>query len=164
LWPQVRAHIPNAQLVLVGTGEDRERLMQLPKAHMPGDHILFTGWVNDRTLHEIYRRVALFVLPSSGEGFGLVLLEAMQHQLPCIASRTDATREVVRDGESGFLVDPADGDEICRRIVELLRDPALREKFGRAGAHLAATYFGYEAFRGRLSTALAPLYRERERR
>ena len=66
--------------------------------------MLFTGWVNEETLAAVYGRVAVYAMPSDGEGFGLVFLEAMKHRLPCIASTTDATREMVVDGQTGFLV------------------------------------------------------------
>jgi len=158
-WPHVRKYVPDAQLVLVGRGDDRDRLMRLAAEQRANDTIFFAGWVNDATLAEIYRRVSAFALPSHGEGFGLVLIEAMRHALPCVASYSDATREIVVDGETGFLVDHDDGDAICRALVKLLNDPAIRERFGRAGSDRVATLFSFEAFRARFLSAIEPLLR-----
>jgi len=156
-WPHVRRHVPDAQLVVVGRGDDGDRLMSLAARQTTDDTIYFTGWVNDATLAEIYRRATVFALPSDGEGFGLVLIEAMRHGLPCVASHSDATREIVADGETGFLVDHDKGDDICRAIVSLLNDRAMRERFGRAGSDRVTAVFSFEAFRARFLSAIEPL-------
>jgi phosphatidylinositol alpha-1,6-mannosyltransferase len=157
IWPHVRRHVPDAQLVLVSRGDDRDRLMRLAAGQSADDTIFFTGWVNDATLGAIYRRAKVFALPSHGEGFGLVLIEAMRHALPCVASHSDATREIVVDGETGFLVDHDNGDDICGAIVKLLNDPAMRERFGRAGSDRVTTLFSFEAFKARFLSAIEPL-------
>jgi glycosyltransferase involved in cell wall biosynthesis len=156
-WPNVRMHVPDAQLVVVGRGDDRDRLIRLASDQKAPDSILFTGWLNDATLTEIYRRSRVFAIPSDGEGFGLVLIEAMKHALPCVASHSDATREIVVDGDTGILVDHDNGDDICRAIVTLLNDAAMQERFGRAGSDRVMALFSFDAFRARFLRAIGPL-------
>jgi phosphatidyl-myo-inositol dimannoside synthase len=158
-WPSIKMQVPDAQLVVVGRGDDLRRLRGLADGTGHRQSIIFTGWVNDLTLHEVYRRAAVFAMPSNGEGFGLVFLEAMKRRLPCIASSTDASREIVVDGETGFLVDQSDGDQICHTITRLLKDPFLRKRFGSAGFERVNTHFSYERFKGRISLAVGLLLR-----
>ncbi len=158
-WPAIQAHVPAAKLVVVGRGDDVPRLKQLATNSGCGDAILFAEWVNDATLDEIYRRAAVFAMPSNGEGFGLVYLEAMKRSLPCIASSTDASREVVVDGTTGFLVDQSNRAQIVDRISRLLQDPDLRARFGAAGYERVHGYFSFGKFRERLLPLLKPLLR-----
>ena len=119
--------------------------------------MLFTGWVSEATLAAIYQKVAAYAMPSNGEGFGLVFLEAMKYRLACIASSTDASREVVVDHETGFLVDQADQTQLVDRLVRLLNDPALRRRMGDAGFQRLHEHFTFAQFEQQLIRAIAPL-------
>lgn len=156
-WPEVVKQVPDAQLVIVGRGDDLELLKTKVRDAGMESRILFTGWVSEATLAAIYQRVAVFAMPSNGEGFGLVFLEAMKRSLPCIASSTDASRDIVVDGETGFLVNQADEPLLVRRIVSLLTDPGLRRKLGAAGFRRFEDCFSFEQFEERLVRALQPL-------
>ena len=156
-WPEVARQMPGAQLVIVGRGDDLPLLKaKAREAGCAGD-ILFTGWVNEETLAAIYQRVAVYAMPSNAEGFGLVYLEAMKHRLPCIASTTDASGEVVAEGETGFLVDPPDERMLAGRIVALLADPALRRRMGEAGYQRLLRNFSFEQFENRFAPVLERL-------
>lgn len=153
-WPAVVAAIPDAQLVIVGEGDDRQRLEE--KAHAAGvtAHTVFTGFVDDAVLDGLFARAALFALPSRGEGFGLVYLEAMQHGLPCIGSTHDAAAEVIEDGVTGRLVDQADIAGLARTLVTLLGEPALRARMGEAGRRRVHERFGLPRFERQLTSLL----------
>ena len=157
VWPSVKTRVPDARLVIVGRGDDKPRLQNLARQTGHGESILFTDWVDDATLSEIYRRAAVFAMPSKGEGFGLVFLEAMKYRLPCIASLHDASREIVSDGQTGFLVDQADADQLSRSIATLLIDRNLRLAMGAAGFQRLASHFSFTQFKRRIITCLEPL-------
>jgi phosphatidylinositol alpha-1,6-mannosyltransferase len=140
-WPHVLSAIPEAELVVVGDGDDAARLRA--KA---GRGITFTGFVHRATLNQLYADAALFAMPSRGEGFGLVYLEAMAHGLPCIGSIHDAAAEVIDHGKTGLLVDLSDREALGRAIVCLLRDPGLRLGMGRAGLERLEQHFTFERF------------------
>jgi phosphatidyl-myo-inositol dimannoside synthase len=153
-WPSVRARVPDAELWIVGGGNDRARLEERARALGVGDAVRFLGRVSDAELCDLYRRAALFAMPSCQEGFGLVYAEAMWHGLPCIGSTADAAREVIADGDTGLLVPYGDVAAIGSAVVALLTDPARAEAMGRAGMRRARERFSYERFRRDLLTAL----------
>ncbi len=155
-WPQVRSAVPDAQLIIVGMGDDTPRLKAAATETGFGDAILFTGRVSDATLDMLYARAGVFAMPGRGEGFGLVYLEAMRHGLACVASIHDGSREVVEHGKTGFLVDQDNVAELGRVLIELLQNQILRKKMGDAGVERLKTYFSFDQFRARLAQALAP--------
>lgn len=156
-WPSLKAGVPDAQLVIVGRGDDMERLSVKARNTGLGDSILFTGQVNDGTLEGIYRRAAVFAMPSRGEGFGLVYLEAMQHRLPCVGSIHDAAAEVVEHGVTGWLVNQDDKAGLVEALAGLLQNPSRRREMGEAGFERLQKLFSFEQFRGRILRALKPL-------
>ena len=149
-WPSVLSRIPDAKLIVVGDGDDRERLMNKASASGAGSQIEFLGYVGADRLDALYRGAALFALPSRGEGFGLVYLEAMSRGLACVGSIHDAACEVIADGVTGRLVDQNDVAGLAGVITSLLLDPSLRRQMGDAGTRRAQTEFTFERFRDRM--------------
>ena len=96
----------------------------------------------------------MFAMPSRGEGFGLVYLEAMTYGLPCIGATQDAAGEIIDDGVTGFLVDQADTADIADRIVMLLENEDLRRTMGDEGRRRLEREFSYEQFSRRLLTQI----------
>jgi glycosyltransferase involved in cell wall biosynthesis len=79
------------------------------------------------------------------EGFGFTVAEAMSSGVPVVASDRGSIPELVADGESGFVCDPATPDRFVERLVLLLGDSALRDKFGAAGRERTDRLFRWEA-------------------
>jgi phosphatidyl-myo-inositol dimannoside synthase len=156
-WPSVLDRVPDARLIVVGDGDDAPRLKQKAAALGINDHVLFTGFVSDAELQTMYPQAAVFAMPSRGEGFGLVYLEAMLHCLPCIGSVDDAARDVIEDGVTGFLIRQTDCRALADRIIRLLTDEALRRQLGRQGQERLHKEFSYERF----STTMADLMETR---
>ena len=126
--PAVLARVPEARLLLAGRGESEAELRALAKELGLGDAVEFLGHVPDDALPALYSRAAVFAMPSVYEGYGLVMLEAMASGLPVVAFRTGGAPELVRDGETGFLADPATlGD----RLARVLEDAAKARAMGR---------------------------------
>lgn len=154
-WPTVVAAVPAARLVIAGRGDDVPRLSAKAVALGVGDSVLFPGYVNEATLALAFERAALYAMPSAREGFGLVYLEAMRAGIPCIGSTTDAARDVIVDGRTGFLVDRADPGAVAAASVALLTNDDLRGRMGRAGRARFESGFTYEHFRDRLLPILS---------
>jgi glycosyltransferase involved in cell wall biosynthesis len=99
----------------------------------------------------------LVVLPSLAESFGFAALEAMSLGRPVVASRAGGLPEVVRDGDTGLLVDVGDAAGLARAMVALLRDPERAAALGAAGRERARGFScdrmlrGYEAVYGRIA-------------
>jgi len=147
-WPAVLQNVPDARLVFVGDGDDVDRLRS--KAAATTSRVTIAGFVSDTDLVAMYDAAAVFAMPSRGEGFGLVYLEAMSHRLPCIASTHDAASEIVQDGVTGFLVDQADPAMLADRIVRLLKDPDARRQMGQRGYQRLHAEYTYPRFASQL--------------
>jgi phosphatidylinositol alpha-1,6-mannosyltransferase len=146
-WPAVVRRVPGARLVIAGDGDDAPRLQRVAATAEVGPVVRFTGFLTRAELDEAYASAAMFALPSRGEGFGLVYLEAMAHGLACLGSVHDAASEVIADGETGVLVDPDDLDVLAGTIADLLESPARRRALGDAGQARVVQSFQYDRFR-----------------
>lgn len=153
-WPAVLAAAPRAHLLIVGDGDDRPRLQRLADRSGVGQAITLLGYVSVGALAGCYARASLFAMPSRGEGFGLVYLEAMSHGLACIGSRQDAAGEVICDGVTGVLVNQSDIAALAGAIVSLLGDAERSRAMGRAGQARVRSDFTVQAFQSRLFAAL----------
>lgn len=162
-WPAVIARIPTANLVVVGDGNDRPRLEHKARLIAGGQRIHFLGFAPAALLDACYQQASVFALPSRGEGFGLVYLEAMAHALPCIGSRQDAAGDVIVDGTTGHLVDQMDTAALGARIVQLLANERERQSMGEAGRRRLLTEFSEAAFGARLVAALEAAFDDNSR-
>jgi len=132
--------------------------------------VRFAGTVPDAELPEIYRRAQVFVLPSVhrtvygkhvaiSELLGLSVLEAMGSGTPVVCSRIGGVPEIVRDGETGFLVEPGNVEELRDRLATLLTDSALAERMGRAAREWVVERFTWQACAARCLEAYGELLR-----
>jgi phosphatidyl-myo-inositol dimannoside synthase len=154
VWPLVVAEVADARLVIVGDGDDRARLEADVRARGLNGQVTFSGFIPAEERRRQYERAALFAMPSRGEGFGLVYLEAMAHGLACLGSVHDAAGEIIVDGVTGRLVDVTRRDDLARAVIDLLRDDRRRRELGRLGRVRERDVFGYDRFSGRLNTLL----------
>lgn len=127
---------PDLHLYIIGhhvIDEYREyqgELQQLIRTKGLEPYVTFTGWQNDAL--EAVSLMDILVHPSLSEGFGRAVLEALALGKAVVASKVGGLREIIEDGENGFLVDPGDVQGLAEKISRLLRDKPLREAFGRA--------------------------------
>jgi glycosyltransferase involved in cell wall biosynthesis len=121
----------DACLCMVGDGPDRDQLER--RAHELGivRDTLFLGYQED--VAPFYAAFDALVLPSGNEGTPVSAIEALAAGRPVVATRVGGVPDVVREGEDGFLVEPGATDELADRLVQLARDPELRERMGRQG-------------------------------
>lgn len=157
-WSAVLAELPSAQLVIAGQGDDLTRLRSKAESLGIASSVLFLGFVTDGTLAALRERAALFALPSRGEGFGLVYLEAMRAGLACIGGASDAASDVIAHEETGLLVNPQNGRALSSAIVALLRAPERRAAYGAAGKRRFEREFTFERYCERLAPILADAF------
>jgi glycosyltransferase involved in cell wall biosynthesis len=123
LLPTLRQRIPEIAYLIVGHGNDRERLEHRVDELGLRDQVVFAGYVEETEKTAHYRLADAYVMPSRGEGFGIVYLEAMACGIPVVGSRVDGSREALRDGLLGLLVDPSQPAEIEQAIYKALDTP-----------------------------------------
>jgi phosphatidylinositol alpha-1,6-mannosyltransferase len=123
LLPKLTKETANVAYLVVGDGSDRRRLEEKAKSLGVDKYVVFTGYILESEKPDHYRLADVFVMPGRGEGFGIVYLEALACGVPVVASKVDASREAVRDGEFGVLVDPDDPHEVWMGIFKALDRP-----------------------------------------
>ncbi len=141
--PKLLPNHPQLTYVVMGEGTDRGRLEAKARSLGIADNVVFTGRVEEREKAEHYRLVDVFAMPSRGEGFGFVFLEALACGVPVVAGNDDGGREAVRDGMLGSLVDPRNPDDILRGIEEALAKP-------RGIVPAGLSYFSFDNFASRV--------------
>jgi phosphatidylinositol alpha-1,6-mannosyltransferase len=125
-----RARNVDIQLKIVGSGDEAPILQRRAAERNLNGSVVFTGSVSDQQLSDLYRECDIFALPSKGEGFGIVFLEAMRYGKPCIGGNHGGTPEVIEPGVTGFLVDYGDVATLTQRLIHLAADPAARLSMG----------------------------------
>ena len=146
VMPRLLMRQPGLAYVAAGDGSDRPRLEAKAKALGVGTKIVFPGRISEAEKGDLYRLADAYVMPSSGEGFGFVVLEALACGIPVVASTADGTQEAVRDGELGLLVDPKDQDALEAAILKALSQPKAIPP--------GLDYFSFANFERRLASAL----------
>ncbi len=176
--PVLGKQIENLAYLIVGDGDDRERLVAKAKSlglavlengtqghsaslasvrHPPGSsspapaaQVIFAGHIPESEKVDHYRLADAFVMPGWGEGFGIVYLEAMACGVPVLASKLDASQEAVRHGELGVLVNPKQSDELQAGVHAVLQ-------WDRTGLLPGVEYFSHARFVSRCHQILAQI-------
>jgi glycosyltransferase involved in cell wall biosynthesis len=164
---------PGVQLGIAGTsGHDTDlperEYPQLLRRMAANRQVSFLGPVTDDLLATLYRRASVLVLPSVqrtcygryiavSELLGLVVLEAMASGTPVVCSSIGGLPEVVRHGDTGFLVEPGNVAELRERLTEILRNPRLAARMGRCARELVLERFTWQACADRCLKAYAEL-------
>ena len=120
----------SGNLILVGPGDDRQRLVELAASRGIGDRVQFTGGVDNPA--DYLRAADIFVLPSLAEGMSNSLLEAMATALPCAVSGIGGNTDLIEDGATGRLVRDATPQAWSQALVDLLDDPTNAQRLGAA--------------------------------
>jgi len=153
--PELRRQFPGLRYVVVGDGDDRGWLERRARSLGLDDSVTFTGHLSRQELNGCYAACDVFVLPSNKEGFGIVYLEAMAHGKPVVAARAGGAPEVVRDAETGLLVEHGNQSALVGALAALLKDPGRRIRLGAAGCRRVQEQFTFELFRERLFQLLS---------
>ena len=118
--PPLIGVFPNLRYMIVGDGPDRKRLEIKAKTYGVSDCVVFTGQIPESEKVAHYNLADAYVMPSSGEGFGIVLIEAAACGIPIVGSSIDGSREALLNGRLGRLVRPGNRSELVAVVTELL--------------------------------------------
>lgn len=137
---RVRSLVPGVQFVLATSGEHagsaRIRdavLTRVKDLHLEGVVRLIEPWLDSRAMADEYARSTIYLSTSRAESFGLSVAESMLAGRAVVGTNVPGTRDLVVEGETGFLVPLDDADAAAERVIALLRQPALRRQLGSAG-------------------------------
>ena len=161
-WPQVRAAVGDAGLLLVGGGRRRVALENLAERLRVKSSVLFTGSVPSRDLPAYYEAGDVFAMPCRTrrrgldvEGFGIVYLEASASGLPVIAGDSGGAPDAVLAGQTGYVVDGTSAWAVARRVIELLCEPERALAMGQQGRRWVDAEWRWELVAERLECILA---------
>ncbi len=154
--PEVLKRYPDTRLYIIGTGPEQENLRKKSTELNITKAVHFLGNVRSEDILNYFYSADVFVLPSinkSGEteGLGVVLLEAMAAGCPVIGSNVGGIPDIIIDGETGFLVPEQNPRVLADRIIQILSDPGISEKFREKGYSRVSELFTWEKIAGRFS-------------
>ena len=156
--PAVKRVLPDVRYILGGRGPDRSRVLQLISELGVTDSVILAGYIPDYDLSSFYNLCDVFAMPSGGEGFGIVFLEALACGKPVIAGNTDGSVDAVLNGRLGVLVDPGNVDEISMALMQVLskRRPLQILKQPDALRSGVINAYGYKRFVERVREIIQP--------
>lgn len=138
-FADARRELPGLELEIAGRGPLEPALRALARELGVADAVRFLGHVTP--IQSAIEQAAAVVVPSMGEGFGMVALEAMERARPVIAAAIGGLGEIVRDGVTGVLVPPGEAEPLAAAIVRVAGDPELAREMGDAGRRRALARF-----------------------
>ncbi len=156
ILPELVSEIPNIVYLIIGSYDEveKKRLDELIKNKGVSDSVIFAGYVRDEELTSHYLLGDLFVMPSKGEGFGIVFIEAMACGLPVLAGNKDGSSEALDHGRLGTLVDPDNSEELLKAIKSLIINNKMSTESKLEKQKNAFDKFGFENFKKRLKAIL----------
>jgi glycosyltransferase involved in cell wall biosynthesis len=147
-----------ARLVIIGEGEERERLQHLVADLSIGSFVRFLGLRAD--VPEVLATCDLFTLPSIQEGLPIVILEALAAGKAVVASEVGAIPDVIRHGATGMLVPPGNVDALADALCLLIEDEEARQLLGQSGRKLVREAYDFERTVGQYDDLYQRVLRE----
>ncbi|HPP12013.1 MAG TPA: glycosyltransferase, partial [bacterium] len=151
---------PETKLLLVGEGILRRKLQTLAAAHKIRDRVIFAGLVPPEEIPEYVAAMDIVAHTSLREGLPRAVAQGLAGGKPVVAFDVDGARELVKDGQTGYLVPARDNNTLIARLLHLLKNPQAAEAMGQAGRRLIEELFPVE----KMVEKIEALYREALRR
>lgn len=157
---QLVAKYPQIKYLLAGKYDDVEkaRLDALIAEHSLQEHVIFTGYIKDEEVTKHYQLGDVFIMPSKGEGFGIVYIEAMACGRNVIAGNADGSKDALRNGELGVILDADNVDAIAIAIADKIDNKEKYDaNYAAALQQKVVQYFGFAAYKQKLKGILNPI-------
>nr|WP_304216783.1 glycosyltransferase [Fredinandcohnia onubensis] len=134
------------KLLIIGKGSQLQELQDLVKEYQMEDIVSFTGAVPHTEVPSYLNKLDIYCAPSTldSESFGVAIVEASASGIPVIVSNVGGLPEVVKDEETGFVVEPKNAKEIAAKLYELVMDEEKRERLGNQGRIYTQSLYDWE--------------------
>lgn len=143
LFKKVSIKHPDWKLNIIGDGMEKNNLLELASELKLGDKVVFHGYQNKDYINEQLLNSSIFVMTSHTESFGLVLIEAMSHGIPCLSYTSAQGANEIIDGEkNGYLISDRNEQEMIEKIDLLIENEKLRKKLGKEARNKSKEYSG----------------------
>jgi phosphatidylinositol alpha-1,6-mannosyltransferase len=123
VMPDLLQSVPDLVYVIAGDGSGRELLQKFAREQGLENNVKFIGRVSDADLPDLYRAAEVFIMPSTGEGFGISFLEAMRSGVTVVGGNGDGSMDPLRDGQAGYAVPCDDPGQLVEAIRSALEKP-----------------------------------------
>ena len=134
---------PDWKLDIIGDGPERTKMEEYILENNLSKNVTLHGFRNKDYIDDILHNSSIYLMTSFTESFGIVLIEAMSHGVPCVAfDSAEGARELIDHGENGFLVKDRDFSKYINRVFKLIDDKTLRETIGKNAYEEAKLYTG----------------------
>lgn len=140
----IKDQIPSVKLLIVGKGEEKENLVEMVNQFNLNEFVTFKQDLTDEDLIRNIKESEILVLPSTREGFGMVLAEANCCNKAVVTYASGGTVEVVENGYNGYLIESENITELQNKILELLENKELQKEFGKNGRRKVETEFDWD--------------------
>ena len=154
--PELLNIFPDLSVVMVGDGSLKGYLKKFAEELNISKHIQWLGF--QKNVHAYIDASDVMVIPSSAEGFGLVVLESWFHAKPVIAFDVPAINEIIDDGIDGILVSPFSQSKLLAAIIKILKDKNLSKQYGLSGQSKQSKLYDIETMTNRTMTVLNELH------
>ncbi|WP_321211766.1 glycosyltransferase family 4 protein [Methanothermobacter sp. DP] len=144
VFRSLSSEFPGLKLKIIGDGVERTRLKGMVDEYGISTRVSFHHNLSYREVISMIKGARVLVLPSTREGFGMVLAEANACSVPVVAYRSGGVVEVINDGENGFLVEPCDRDSLKEKINIILSNSELRNNMGYKGRKIVEEKFVWD--------------------
>ena len=162
--PEIAKSFPDTRYILVGSGDDLERIKSIVSEHKLGDNVIIAGAFIGKELCDHYNLCDCFAMPSKQEGFGIVFIEALACGKPVLAGNQDGSVDALNKGELGVLVDPNNVNDISKELIRILKheypNPIIYEP--EALRKKAIEYFGFGRFKETIGNYLEGFFPDGE--
>ena len=138
--PKIIKKVPDAKLVLVGSGRERGTLGMLSKKLGIDEYVKFAGFVKEHLKPLYYKSADVFVLPSFTEAFPIVLLEASASGLPMVVSDLETFKCIIEEGYNGIVTKRGDEKNLADAVIYLLENKNIKERMGKNARNKVEDY------------------------
>ncbi len=140
----LKKDIPSIKLRIIGNGIEKDKLIKLTNDLKLNNYVEFLGNLNDNEVISEMKKSNILVLPSTREGFGMVLVEANACNIPVIAYESGGVVEVIENNKNGFLIEPRNINELASKIEFLLKNKDIALMMGKYGRKKAVKLFNWD--------------------
>lgn len=141
-FEKVLKEIPDAELVIVGSGSQFNNVQQLVKKMDLDTHVRLQGWQDQSTVKALHRRASLLIAPFIGpDNQPLIVCEAMLLGTPVVATNVGGLADLIENGKNGFLVAPNDNDLLAQKIIQILQENDMAQEFSAKARQKAEEIF-----------------------
>ncbi|MDD3719621.1 MAG: glycosyltransferase family 4 protein [Actinomycetota bacterium] len=136
--PAIRREVPDAELIIAGTGDYLENIEAMVEEKHMGEFIRFLGYVSEEEKLDLLRKAWVLAMPSMNEGWGMNVIEANACGTPCVAFRVPGLKESISHGGSGFLAD--DQGQFTDYLIKIIKEPSLRNSLSGGAVDWASRF------------------------